>query len=161
MPLYRKSNVVSPQNQLWVNVVGSDINLLGSVGTKVDLYTVPTGYRFICDQYAILITGVTQSGTMSGAVQPSTRAVKNNSNAIANQISNEIAFSDAGQVVQIVNKYWRTGGQIGNTAATTGKATATAGEVISAYITAQATIGTNGYTTFTGKPFLSGWLFPV
>jgi hypothetical protein len=154
---------VNPQGQLQVFVSSTtDLNLLGAVGTKVDLFTVPAGYRFFSDQFAITFTSVTQSGVMSGVTQPAVRVIKNNSNAAANQISNEIDLSDAGQVVQLLNKYWRTGGAVGGTTSTTGKATATEGEVLSAYITtAISAAGTNKYTVLTAKCFLAGWLIPV
>ena len=157
------SVIINPQSQSQVFVSSSTpLNLLGAVGTKVDLYTIPAGYRFFSDQFAITFTSVTQSGVMSGVTQPAVRIVKNNSNATANQISNEIDLSDAGQVVQLVNKYWRTGGAVGGTASTTGKATATGGEVLSAYITtAISAAGTNKYTVLTAKCFLAGWLIPV
>lgn len=166
MPLFRSSVptsvFINPQGQTQVFVSStSDLNLLSVAGTKVDLFTIPTGYRFFCDQFAFYFTAVTQNGsTMSGATQPSLRVVKNNSNAPVNQISNEIQLSDAGQIVQSVNKYWRTGGAVGGTTSTTGKATATAGEVLSAYITTGAIVGTNGYTVLTAKCFLTGWMIP-
>lgn len=156
------SSIINPQAQTQVFVSSTtDLNLLGAVGTKVDLYTIPAGYRFFSDQFAITFTSVTQTGTMSGATQPSLRIVKNNNNATANQISNEINLSDAVQAVQQLNKYWRTGGAVGGTASTTGKATATAGEILSAYITTAATIGTSGYSVLSAKCFLTGWLIPV
>ena len=154
--------IINPQGQTQVYVsTTSDLNLLGVTGTKVDLYTVPSGYRFFSDQFALTFTNVAQAGAMSGVTQPSIRVVKNNSNAVANQISNEIDLSDAGQVVQLVNKYWRTGGAVGGTASTTGKATATGGEVLSAYISSGIVSGVNTYTTLTAKCFLAGWLIPV
>lgn len=154
---------VNPQFQLMVYLSSTtDLNLLGAVGTKVDLYTVPNGYRFLCDQFSCIFTEVTQNGSaMVGSTQPSLRAVKNNSNAAANHISNEISLTDAGQVVQQVNKYWRTGGAVGGTTSTTGKATAAAGEVISAYVTSAFVPGTNPYTVFKAKCFLTGWMIPV
>jgi hypothetical protein len=100
---------------------------------------------------------------MSGVTQPAVRVVKNNNNSLsANHISNEIDLADAGQAAQIVNKYWRTGGAVGGTTSTTGKATATEGEVLSAFITtAISATGTNKYSVLTAKCFLAGWLIPV
>ena len=157
------SIIINPQLQSQVFVSSTTpLNLLGAVGTKVDLYTIPAGYRFFSDQFAITFTSVTQTGTMLGVTQPAVRVIKNNSNAAANQISNEIDLADAGQVVQLLNKYWRTGGAVGGTASTTGKATATEGEVLSAYITtAISATGTNKYSVLTAKCFLAGWLIPV
>lgn len=153
---------INPQGQTQVYVSStSDLDLLGATGTKVDLYTVPSGYRFFSDQFALTFTNVAQTGAMSGVTQPSVRIVKNNSNATANQISNEIQLSDAGQTVQLVNKYWRTGGAVGGTTSTTGKATATSGDVLSAYITSGIVSGVNTYTTLTAKCFLAGWLIPL
>jgi len=154
---------VNPQAQTQVFLSSTtDLNLLGAVGTKVDLYTIPAGYRFFSDQFAITFTSVTQTGTMSGVTQPAVRIVKSNSNQAANQISNEIDLSDAGQTVQLINKYWRTGGAVGGTSSTTGKATATEGDVLSAYITtAISSTGTNKYTVLNAKCFLMGWLIAV
>jgi len=153
---------INPQGQTQVYVSStSDLNLLGVTGTKVDLYTIPAGYRFFSDQFALTFTNVAQTGAMLGVTQPSIRVVKNNSNAAANQISNEIQLSDAGQVVQLLNKYWRTGGAVGGTSSTTGKATATSGEILSAYITSGIVAGVNTYTTLDAKCFLSGWLIPL
>lgn len=136
----------------------ADINLLGSVGTKQDLYTVPAGYRLLVQYFSILLTEVTQGpGTMSGATQPRLRIVKNNSNSEFNKVSNEIQLDDAAQNVQVAGQFWITGGGVSQPF---GKASAIGGEVISAYITQQAVLGTNPYTVLKAKCFGNGWLVP-
>ena len=145
-----------------VNLVAStDIDLLGAVGTKVDLFTVPAGYRFIAREFSLLFTQVTQSGVMSGVTQPQLRAVKNNSGTSTNAISNEIQLNLAGQTVQVVGNYWQTSGSRGSATATTGGATATAGEIISAYITTAIVGGVNTYTVLKGRCALQGWMLPL
>jgi len=145
-----------------VNLVAStDIDLLGATGTKVDLFTVPAGYRLLAREFSLLFTEVVQSGVMSGVTQPQLRAVKNNSGLTANAISNEIQLNTAGQTVQVVGNYWQTSGSRGSATAQTGGATATAGDVISAYITSGLVVGTNTYTTFKGRCALQGWMIPL
>jgi hypothetical protein len=153
---------VNPQSQVQVYVSSTtDLNLLAPVASRVEIYTVPTGYRLLCDQFAFMFTAVAGGSGMVGATQPSVRLVKNGLNTAANQISNEISLSDAGQVQQTINKYWRTGGAVGGTTSTSGKATAAAGEIISAQITGAFVAGTNPYTTLNAKCFMSAWLIPV
>jgi hypothetical protein len=135
----------------------SDLNLLGPVGTKQDLYTVPSGYRLIVQYFSILFTDVTQSGVMSGTTQPRVRIVKNNSNSEFNKVSNEIQLDDAGQTVQISGQYWITGGGVSQPY---GKASVVGGETISAYITQQFVTGTNPYTVLKAKCFGNGWMIP-
>lgn len=145
-----------------VNAVAStDLDLLGTVGTKVDLFTVPTGYRFFTREFSMLITDVVQSGVMSGVTQPKIRAVKNNSATTTNLISNDIELNNAGQTVQIAGNFWQTSGARGGASVPAGSPTATAGEIISAYITTAIVAGVNTYTTLKGKCVLQGWMIPV
>ena len=145
-----------------VNAVAStDLNLLGPVGTKVDLFTVPAGYRFFAREFSMLITNVVQSGVMSGVTQPKIRAVKNNSATTTNLISNDIELNNAGQTVQIVGNFWQTSGARGGASVPAGSPTATAGEIISAYITTAIVPGVNTYTVFSGRCVLQGWMIPL
>ena len=145
-----------------VNAVAStDLDLLGTVGTKVDLFTVPAGYRFFTREFSMLITDVAQSGVMSGVTQPKIRAVKNNSATTTNLISNDIELNNAGQTVQVVGNFWQTSGARGGTSVPAGSPTATAGEIVSAYITSAMVAGTNTYTVLKGKCVLQGWMIPL
>ena len=156
------SKEITSNGYVTVNVVASsDLDLLGVVGTKVDLFTVPAGYRFFTREFSTLITNVVQSGAMSGVTQPKVRAVKNNSASSTNLISNDIEFSNAGQTVQVVGNFWQTSGARGGASLPTGSPTATQGEIVSAYITSAIVPGVNTYTVLSGRCVLQGYMIPL
>lgn len=145
--------------QMW----SSEFDLRQAADTLLaTLFTVPSSFRFLADNISLLITAVTQTGTMSGATQPGIRAVTGSgAPTSANHLTNSIELSDGLQAVQVVGKYWRPTSVVGSAGSTTGKATAVATDVVSIKISTGFIAGTNGYTVLKGKSLLTGWLIPA